>query len=275
MGLLGSLGTAVGTFTGMPWMGAVGSGLDSLIDRNRQQGDTEKTNEWNAQQAQLNRDFQERMRATQYQTTVKDLQAAGLNPMLAYTNGGAGTPSGAISAPAQSKVATGMSSAYQSAQTTQALQTAALNQAQIDQVIATTQKIKSETLDQSVATAQQLQNLANSREQTVNLSRHGELTFQQALTQAAERGRIEAATGNTRAETQLKELQLGRELDTFSADTARRKAESALTQMEVPKAKAEADFFSNELGKANPALKQILMLLQALNSASSLGRSLR
>lgn len=40
--------------------------------------------------------FQERMRATQYQTAVEDLKLAGLNPMLAYTNGGAGTPAGAM-----------------------------------------------------------------------------------------------------------------------------------------------------------------------------------
>lgn len=52
-------------------------------------------NKANAQMAQKQMDFQERMRATQYQTTVKDLEAAGLNPMLAYSQGGAGTPVGA------------------------------------------------------------------------------------------------------------------------------------------------------------------------------------
>jgi cysteinyl-tRNA synthetase len=52
-------------------------------------------NAFSAAEAQKNRDWQEEMRKTQYQTAVGDLKAAGLNPMLAYTQGGAGTPSGA------------------------------------------------------------------------------------------------------------------------------------------------------------------------------------
>jgi hypothetical protein len=54
-----------------------------------------EANAANARMASQQMDFQENMRATQYQTTVADLKAAGLNPMLAYTNGGAGTPQGA------------------------------------------------------------------------------------------------------------------------------------------------------------------------------------
>ena len=68
-----------------------------------------------AEQTQAQMDFQERMRRTQYQTAVADLKAAGLNPMLAYTQGGAGTPAGASAAGATAQMGNPLGEAGNSA----------------------------------------------------------------------------------------------------------------------------------------------------------------
>lgn len=49
----------------------------------------------NARQAQSSaQDFAAQQFQTRYQTTVKDMEAAGLSPMLAYSNGASGAPGG-------------------------------------------------------------------------------------------------------------------------------------------------------------------------------------
>lgn len=99
-----------------------------------------QANAANAHQAQQNRDFQERMRATQYQTAVEDMRKAGLNPALAYQQGGAGNVSGAT-ATAQNTAAGAADSAAAAINTFQQMRATA---AQIDKTNAETAKVKAE-----------------------------------------------------------------------------------------------------------------------------------
>ena len=101
------------------------------------------TNAQNRQLAAENTAFQERLSNTAYQRQVKDLEASGLNPMLAYVKGGgASTPSGTV-ATMQSPAAAGVSSAYQSASTRESHARTATEQKRPAQVSAQTRETES------------------------------------------------------------------------------------------------------------------------------------
>lgn len=245
-----AIGAAAGTAIGGPWLGAaIGSAIDDHDSRKVRNEVNEGTAEQNRLNRQLAREqmaYQGAMSSTSWQRGVADMQKAGINPMLAVNQGGASTPQGATTR-VENEVAGGVASANQAAQTMQALQSMQLNEAQIQQVKALTAKTTSETLTQDVHTARAAAELKLVQNQGSTEAQKGQLINEQVLSQIYENVR----------------LQLMKEGGGFTADVNRRKSEAELAALEIPKSKAEAEFYK-DLGQANPYLKQLMMILQGI-----------
>ncbi|UPW41208.1 DNA pilot protein [Sigmofec virus UA08Rod_4967] len=92
LGALGSTSSSYGQNQGWSY-GGTGSSGKAVMEFNREM--MREANKFAAEEAQKNRDWQENMSNTAYQRAIKDMKAAGINPILAAQNGGAQTGAGA------------------------------------------------------------------------------------------------------------------------------------------------------------------------------------
>lgn len=82
---------------GLNTLGAIQQGVYNRIQQDAAMS-------YNSAEAAANRAWQERMSNTSYQRAMDDMQKAGLNPILAYQQGGASTPGGAQGSIGQSSM---------------------------------------------------------------------------------------------------------------------------------------------------------------------------
>ena len=222
-------------------------------------------NNENSNEANQNREFQERMSNSAYQRAVTDMKAAGLSPMLAYSRGPASTPSGGQAS--QSDIVTpavhsAVAAYNQELATKQNEANVANTRADTQVKIATQAKIRAETPDNEVY-QQKMRNEMNNLSAQYNVS----IATQSRI--LAEVQNLRSENAKIRAATQLLVDQSG----LTRAQAGKAAKEIVLLEAKIPGAKAIEELDSSWYGqKVRPLLDDMGNVLNSAGKARNLMR---
>lgn len=186
--------------------------------------------DFSSAQAQRQMDFQERMSSTAYQRAMKDMRRAGVNPMLAFMQGGASSPGGAAGAAVAPRVENVLDKASSSAMHAVRLRQDLQNLRKQGDIFA--------------AQARERRAIA-AREEATNLAYGLKLKD----------GRVEIDMSMPG----LKDL-IGAQISTAKADARLRHVTGELSALEVPERKALADLYG-KIGAGGAGARTFLPLI--------------